>query len=70
MRRNERIANMRLSFAMNTSQAVQKVAAVMGWDEYSTGDLGLMLWALFRYYARRLGEECSLDSTGASNGKG
>lgn len=39
---------------MTTEQAVLRVAEANGWDTYSTHDLGLMLWALFRYYARRL----------------
>ena len=32
---------------------VQAVAEAFGWDKESTHDLGLMLWALFRYYAWR-----------------
>lgn len=32
---------------------VQSVAEAFGWDKESTHNLGLMLWALFRYYAWR-----------------
>jgi hypothetical protein len=35
-------------------RAVAKVAKAFGWDEMTTGDIDLMLWALFRYYAARL----------------
>jgi hypothetical protein len=35
-------------------QAIEAVATSFGWDKMSTHDLGLLLWALFRYYAGRL----------------
>lgn len=35
-------------------RAVTVLAKAFGWEEKSTHDLGLMLWALFRYYVRRL----------------
>jgi hypothetical protein len=34
-------------------QAVLKVAEALGWTNYSLHDLGLMMWAAFRYYAIR-----------------
>jgi hypothetical protein len=40
---------------MTLVRAITRVAESQGWDERSTDDLGLMLWALFRYYAHRLG---------------
>jgi hypothetical protein len=34
--------------------AVACVAEAFGWTSMSQDDLGLLLWALFRYYAMRL----------------
>jgi hypothetical protein len=36
------------------SEAVVAVAKAFGWTDMETDDLGIMLWALFRYYAGRL----------------
>ena len=36
---------------------IQTVAKAFGWDEETTHSLGLMLWCLFRYYARRAAAE-------------
>lgn len=38
-------------------EAISRAAAYFGWDKYSTKELGLLLWGLFRYYTRRVGEE-------------
>lgn len=51
---------------MTAEQAVFRVAEAMRWDEESTYDLGLMLWALFRYYAHRAAEPT--DIGGKSHG--
>jgi len=34
--------------------ALHKLAAAKGWDKKSPQELGLLLWALFHYYALRL----------------
>lgn len=34
--------------------AIQKVAEAEGWDKRSTYEVGLLLWAIFRYYVWRL----------------
>ena len=33
--------------------AINRVAKALGWDKQPVENLGLMLWCLFRYYARR-----------------
>ena len=38
-------------------RAVDLVAKAFGWDALPTQELGLLLWALFRYYAKRAGAE-------------
>ena len=39
------------------SNAVDIVAERLSWTRRSTHELGLMLWALFRYYAKRAAAE-------------
>lgn len=36
------------------TSAINALAEAEGWSQRSQHDLGLLLWALFRYYARRL----------------
>jgi hypothetical protein len=38
-------------------RAVEVVAAAFGWDRMAAEDLGLLLWALFRYYVLRLADK-------------
>lgn len=38
-------------------EPISRAATYFGWDKYSTKELGLLLWGLFRYYALRIGDE-------------
>jgi hypothetical protein len=55
---------------MTTRQAIYEVADSLGWDKQSTKNLGLMLWALFRYYADRAEHDICANSANSSNSPG
>jgi hypothetical protein len=42
---------------MSVRKAIETLAESESWDQRSVADLGVLLWALFRYYARRLADD-------------
>jgi hypothetical protein len=48
--------------------AIETVAASFGWDRMTIYDLGLLLWALFRYYAWRQADDISARRNASANG--